>query len=91
VAARSAARQPQAIFVFQAPIALLALIAAFESHVHPAVATGGSRRVACNLGLGRIFGALVGALFLAVLLVIDAWGLSAIAGAARVAWRRRPG
>jgi hypothetical protein len=40
--------------------------------------------VAANLGLGFIFGALVGALFLAVLLVITVWGLSPIAGAAAV-------
>jgi predicted MFS family arabinose efflux permease len=74
----------RAIFVFQAPVALIALIAAFESHVHPAAASGGSRRAAANLGLGLIFGALVGALFLAVLLVIDVWGLSPIGGAAVV-------
>jgi MFS family permease len=74
----------RAIFVFQAPVALVALIAALGSHVHPAAALGGSRRVASNVGLGLIFGALVGALFLAVLLVINVWGLSPIAGAAVV-------
>jgi MFS family permease len=72
----------RAIFVFQAPIALLALIAATESHSHPHADAGGSRRVAANLALGLLFGALVGALFLAVLLLISAWGLSPIAGAA---------
>jgi predicted MFS family arabinose efflux permease len=74
----------RAIFVFQAPVGLVALMAAFESHVQPAASAGGTRRVASNLGLGLIFGALVGALFLAVLLVIDVWGLSPIAGAAVV-------
>jgi MFS family permease len=74
----------RAIFIFQAPVALVALIAAFESHVHPAATGAGSRRIAPNLGLGLVFGALVGALFLAVLLVIDVWGLSPIAGAAVV-------
>ena len=34
-----------------------------------------------NLALGLLFGALVGALFLGVLLVITVWGLSPIAGA----------
>lgn len=72
----------RAIFVFQAPIALLALIAATESHSHPHADAGGTRRVAANLALGLLFGALVGALFLAVLLLISAWGLSPIAGAA---------
>ena len=72
----------RAIFVFQAPIALLALIAATESHSHPPADAGGTRRVAANLALGLLFGALVGALFLAVLLLISAWGLSPIAGAA---------
>jgi MFS family permease len=74
----------RAIFVFQAPIALVALVAAFESHSHPAAPEGGNRRVAANVGLGLLFGALVGALFLAVLLVITVWGLSPIAGAATV-------
>jgi predicted MFS family arabinose efflux permease len=71
----------RAIFVFQAPIALLALIAAFESQMHPTAEGKGNTRVAANLGLGLIFGALVGALFLAVLLVINVWGRSPIAGA----------
>jgi predicted MFS family arabinose efflux permease len=74
----------RAIFVFQAPVALVALIAAFESHLQLESGRGGSVRVAANLGLGFIFGALVGALFLAVLLVITVWGLSPIAGAAAV-------
>jgi MFS family permease len=74
----------RAIFVFQAPVALVALGAAFESHSHPASGRGGGSRVAANVGLALMFGALVGALFLAVLLVITVWGLSPIAGAATV-------
>ncbi|MFL5859991.1 MAG: MFS transporter [Solirubrobacteraceae bacterium] len=74
----------RAIFLFQAPVALVALLAAFESHVQPVIAADRSRHIASNLGLGLIFGALVGALFLAVLLVINVWGLSPVAGAAIV-------
>src|SRR5205085_6189793 len=73
----------RAIFVFQAPIALVGLIAAFESHAQDAEARptpgrGGGIHAAPNLALGLVFGALVGALFLAVLLVITGWGLSPI-------------
>jgi predicted MFS family arabinose efflux permease len=71
----------RAIFVFQAPVALVALVAAFESHLHPHAREAGPASRAANLGLGFVFGALVGALFLAVLLVITVWGLSPIAGA----------
>ena len=39
----------RAIFVFQAPIALAALVAAFESHSHPPVESGATRRTAPNL------------------------------------------
>jgi MFS family permease len=79
-----------AIFVFQAPVALVGLVAAFESHAQletaaPAEpAEAKSSRTAANVALGLLFGALVGALFLAVLLVINGWGLSPIAGAAVV-------
>jgi predicted MFS family arabinose efflux permease len=81
-----------AIFVFQAPVALVGLIAAFESHAQiataaaplPEPADARSNRAAANVALGLVFGALVGALFLAVLLVITGWGLSPIAGAAVV-------
>jgi MFS family permease len=74
----------RAIFVFQAPVALIALSAAFESHSHPRAGHGASRRTAANAGLALLFGALVGALFLAVLLLVEVWGLSPIAGAAVV-------
>ena len=74
----------RAIFVFQAPVALVALVAAFESHLHPHAEAVERKSLAANLGLAFVFGALVGALFLAVLLVITVWGLSPIAGAAVV-------
>jgi predicted MFS family arabinose efflux permease len=74
----------RAIFVLQAPVAVVALLASFESHLQLEAGRGGRVRVAPNLGLGFIFGALVGALFLAVLLLITVWGLSPIAGAAVV-------
>ena len=85
-----------AIFVFQAPVALVGLVAAFEYHAQPDTeaqldtaaqpepADAASSRTAANVALGLLFGALVGALFLAVLLVINGWGLSPIAGAAVV-------
>jgi predicted MFS family arabinose efflux permease len=71
----------RAIFVFQAPVALVALVAAFDSHLHPRAGRGEHSRLGANLGLAFVFGALVGALFLAVLLVITVWGLSPIEGA----------
>ncbi len=74
----------RAIFAFQAPVALVALVAAFESHLHPHVEGEHRSSLAANLALAFLFGALVGALFLAVLLVITVWGLSPIAGAAVV-------
>ena len=69
------------IFVFQAPVALLALVAAFESHLHPRAEGEERGGVAANIALALVFGALVGALFLAVLLVITVWGLAPAAGA----------
>jgi MFS family permease len=72
----------RAIFAFQAPVALLGLVAAAESHAHPRAGRGGRRRTFPNLALALLFGALVGALFLSVLLLVTAWGLSPIAGAA---------
>jgi hypothetical protein len=72
----------RAIFVFQAPVALAALAAVVESHAHAAAGRAASTRTAANLALALLFGALVGALFLAVLLLVSVWGLSPIAGAA---------
>src|SRR6516225_1311886 len=71
----------RAIFAFQAPVALLAFVAAFESHLHPRVEGEERGGLAANVALALVFGALVGALFLAVLLVITVWGLAPAAGA----------
>lgn len=75
----------RAIFVAQAPVAGLALASLLEPHVRrlrPAV--GFSRPphlVAPSLGLLLVFGALVGALFLGVILIVTVWQLSPIVGA----------
>jgi hypothetical protein len=61
---------------------------AWRSHVHVAASdsTSGPSRAAlvADVGIGLLFGALVGALFLSVLLLIPAWGYSPIRGAAIV-------
>jgi predicted MFS family arabinose efflux permease len=78
----------RAIFIAQAPVAALALLATLRSHPHVVADEGWSpslrRTLPANLCLGLLFGALVGALFLAVLLVITVWGYSPIGGAAIV-------
>jgi predicted MFS family arabinose efflux permease len=71
----------RAIFAFQAPVALLALVAAFESHLHPRAEGDERGGLAANLALALVFGALVGALFLAVLLLVTVWGLAPAEGA----------
>jgi predicted MFS family arabinose efflux permease len=72
----------RAIFVVQAPVALLGLLAAPKSRTH---VVDGARTprgaMRANVCLGLLFGALVGALFLAVLLVISVWNYSPIGGA----------
>jgi len=78
----------RAIFAIQAPLAALGLVAAalapsaapLEEGWRPSLA----RTIPANVCLGLVFGALVGALFLAVLLVITVWGYSPVAGAAIV-------
>lgn len=75
----------RAIFVAQAPVAGAALLATYGTHVkaildeRPAAPLW--RTVPANLCLALVFGALVGTLFLGVLLVINAFGYSPIAGA----------
>lgn len=75
----------RAIFIAQAPIAALALAALLEPHVRALRPTVDFERprglVAPNLALLLGFGALVGALFLGVLLIVTVWELSPIAGA----------
>ena len=69
----------RAIFAFQAPVALAALLAGWRA-VHEATARAAPARVRvdirANAALALISGALVGALFLVVILVIEIWGLS---------------
>jgi MFS family permease len=75
----------RAIFVAQAPVAAAALFAAFrpeeEVTVVEARRASLTRTLPANTCIGLVFGALVGALFLAVLLVIVVWQYSPIGGA----------
>lgn len=75
----------RAIFVFQAPVAVLGLVGVARSRAEADVEEGWSpslaRTIPANACLGLVFGALVGALFLAVLLVISVWGYSPLGGA----------
>ncbi len=73
----------RAIFVTQAPVAGLALLATSGAVPLGREPTRVRRRgaLAADAALALVFAALVGALFLAVLLVITVWGLDPIAGA----------
>lgn len=75
----------RAIFVAQAPVAALGLVGLVRTHTQATAEEGWSsslkRTLPANACLGLLFGALVGALFLAVLLVISVWDYSPIAGA----------
>jgi MFS family permease len=73
----------RAIFVAQAPVAGAALLATGGAVSLSAERSRPRRRgaLAADLALGLVFAALVGALFLAVLLVITVWGLDPIIGA----------
>ena len=75
----------RAIFLFQAPVAGAALLATAGSHVGATLEEGWEpgmwRTIPANLGLALVFGALVGALFLGVLLVIDVFGYTPLEGA----------
>ena len=78
----------RAIFAAQAPVAALGLIAAVAAPRGAALEEGWRSSLArtwpANACLGLLFGALVGVLFLSVLLLITVWGYSPIAGAAIV-------
>jgi MFS family permease len=77
----------RAIFIAQAPVALLALLAvraAPEVELAEGWRPGLRRTIPANVCIGLLFGALVGVLFLAVLLVIVVWGYTPIGGAAIV-------
>jgi MFS family permease len=75
----------RAIFIAQAPFAAVALVGVVRTRSGSSVEEGWrpslSRTLPANACLGLLFGALVGALFLAVLLVISVWDYSPIAGA----------
>jgi predicted MFS family arabinose efflux permease len=78
----------RAIFLAQAPVAALALPVAFGATAQPIPAeeprSPGTRAAAANVALGLVFAALVGALFLVVVLLVDIWGLSPLEAAAVV-------
>jgi MFS family permease len=78
----------RAIFIAQAPVAALALPAALTRRVEtpPAGPAGATQRraTAANVALGLVFAALVGALFLVVVLLVEIWRLSPIEAAAVV-------
>jgi MFS family permease len=75
----------RAIFYAQAPAAALALLAARSGpEPVPETAAPRGRRLAANAGLAFVSAALVGLLFLAVVLLIDVWRLSPLAAAAVV-------
>jgi MFS transporter len=75
----------RAIFIAQAPVAALGLVGLVRARTDADAEEGWSsslkRTLPANACLGLLFGALVGALFLAVLLVISVWDYSPIAGA----------
>jgi len=75
----------RAIFVVQAPVAALGLVGVWRGHPEAEAEEGWSptlrRTLPANACLGLLFGALVGALFLAVLIVISVWNYSPIGGA----------
>jgi MFS family permease len=73
----------RAIFVAQAPVAIGALVASFGVASIPLSARG-LGRPSSNVALALISGALVGALFLAVVLLVEAHGLSPLRAAAVV-------
>jgi len=75
----------RAIFIAQAPVAAFGLVGVVRAHARVEAEEGWrpslNRTPPANACLGLLFGALVGALFLAVLLVISVWDYSPIAGA----------
>jgi MFS family permease len=72
----------RAIFYAQAPVAAIALLAAqAKAETVPAETSPRRPRVAANAALALVSAALVGLLFLAVVLLIDVWRLSPLAAA----------
>ena len=75
----------RAIFAVQAPLAAAGLVAVLVAQTPGTLEEGWrpslSHTIPANVCLGLLFGALVGVLFLAVLLVITVWGYSPLGGA----------
>ena len=76
----------RAIFVVQVPLGLVALAAFLDARVRglgreTASGEGRGHAYAADAGIGLVFGALVGALFLSVLLVITVWSVEPVLGA----------
>jgi predicted MFS family arabinose efflux permease len=70
------------IFLLQAPLALLPLVAVRGLPARPLPEPPGRPSITANLALLFLSGGLVAALFLLVLLLVDGWGMSpALAGA----------
>ena len=71
----------ESIFLAQAPLALLTLVAVPRLRVRPPVVPAGRPNVPANLALLLVSGALTAALFLLVLLLVDGWRIEpAVAG-----------
>jgi MFS family permease len=71
----------ESIFLAQAPLALLTLLAVPRLRVRPLVVPAGRPNVPANLALLLVSGALTAALFLLVLLLVDGWRIEpALAG-----------
>jgi len=75
----------RSIFLLQAPLAALALVAVFDPRVRTVERAPRPERrphtALANVGFLALYGALVGALFLSVLLLVVVWGWSPITGA----------
>src|SRR4029077_19492553 len=75
----------RSIFLLQAPLAAVALIAILDPRVRavelPPRPERRARTGLANTGFLALYGALVGALFLSVLMLVVVWGWSPIAGA----------
>ncbi len=71
----------ESIFLAQAPLALVTLLALPRLRVRPLVVPAGRPNVPANLALLLVSGALTAALFLLVLLLVDGWRIDpAVAG-----------
>ena len=67
----------ESIFLVQAPLALMTLVACWRLRARPLVEPAGRPNVPANLALLLVSGALTAALFLLVLLLVDGWHISA--------------